>query len=587
MSRADRATHDGADRRFGFLLYFAALALYAVAFSWGTPLARGPGHDMPWGSDELGPVGALGELHRLFLEENSEFTNSQYPIFGQVIQATPIAIYLGWLRASGQLGAASSEYPFGLADPVASLATMTLLARLPSLLLGAGVAVFALLTARELWGSRAGRFAGVATLLLYTLGYYARTSNVDAPALFLTAAGIYAFARCLTRGIDQRTLLAFGGTAALASATKDASYAVFAACGLVLAGDALWARRHERGALGATVVQFLPSFAVAVAVYAIASGLVFSVERFESHVAWVMNSTAARLYPPTLLGMWNFLCEISVHVLDTLGAPLLVCSVAGIALAARSQPRHLLLIFPAVAFAALTILPVRFVNIRYVLVPCYLLVLFSGYTASALSSSRSTGRQRAAQVALALVLLWSLVRAVDLANQMRKDGRTDLARWLLENTADGDRVAYFGAFQKMPRVSRDLHFVNADALCAEADWRGESSPAFALVIPQQHFEVEHEAGMADEVFSSLRDGRLGYELVYQNDGPGWFARRPIPFVNPPLRVFARSDRVQGLSARVEAPARRPLARLEEWIGLTPGIPHGLMKNPDLPLPCES
>ena len=589
MPLANDSKHAGsrAETRFAGFLYIAAIALYALAISWGEPLARAPGHDMPWGSDELGPLGAIGELHRLLIAPDPDSTNPQYPLVAQVLQAVPVAAYLGWLRLTGGFASASAEYPYGLVDPVEALATMTLLARIPSLLLGAGVVVLALLTAGELWGARAGRFVGVATLLFYPLGYYARTSNVDAPALFLTAGGIYVFVRCLARGIDSRRLLAFGAWAALGTATKDASVAAFVACGAALAGLEFQARRRENGALLATVKLFLPALVAAVAIYVVASGLVFSVERFRAHIDWVSGSTAALVYPQTLAGQSSFLAEIVMHVLDSLGTPLLVLSVVGLTVSSRSHPRALLLLLPALATIALTILPVHFVNIRYVLLPCYLLLLFSGAAVSALSSKRSAFAATAANVLLAGVLGWSLVRAVDLTRQMRDDSRRSLAAWLTENARDGDLVAYWAAPQKLPRVARALCFVEADLRCAEAAWRGADAPAFALMIPQQHFEGAHEWTLSEEKFAAFRDGRLGYELVYRDDGVGWFARRPIPFVNPPLLVFARSRRAAALSPRIEEPRRRPLAIAEEWIGLTPGAPSGLVPNPARPVPCAS
>jgi 4-amino-4-deoxy-L-arabinose transferase-like glycosyltransferase len=508
-------------------------------------------------------------------------------MFGQLLQAAPVGTYLGWLHLTGRFDSPRSQYPYGLANPVEALATMTLLARLPSLLLGAGVAVLALLTAGELWGARAGRFVGAAALFLYPLGYYARTSNVDAPALFLTAAGIYVFARGLSRGIDRRRLLAFAVCAALAIATKDASFATFAACGVALAGSELWRRREERGALLSVVTLFAPASAVAALLYAVASGLVFSLDRFVAHVHWVTASTAAQVYPSTLSGTLDFLREISIHVLDSLGVPILLLSLVGLAIASRTRPRNLLLTLPMLATIVLTILPVHFVNIRYVLVPCYVLLLFSGATASALFSVKSPILRAASSCILALALAWSFLRAGDLTRQMREDTRNSLAVWMSLYARDGDLVAYWGAAQKLPRVPLDLRFVEADRECDAAFWEGAEAPAFALLIPQQHFEMRHEWSLADERFEALSDGRLGYELVYRDDGVGWFARRPIPFVNPPVRVFARRLRVNEISDRVDKQPRRVLATAEEWIGLTPGAPAGLVPNPERPVPCAS
>jgi hypothetical protein len=76
---------------------------------------------------------------------------------------------------------------------------------------------------------------------------YTRTSNVDLGALFWVAAGLVVFARYLRDGLTVRRALWLGIFAALATATKDPSYAAFLPLGIALVVRELLRLRRERG----------------------------------------------------------------------------------------------------------------------------------------------------------------------------------------------------------------------------------------------------------------------------------------------------------------------------------------------------
>ena len=54
-------------------------------------------------------------------------------------------------------------------------------------------------------------------------------------------------------------------------------------------------------------------------------------------------------------------------------------------------------------------------------------------------------------------------------------------------------------------------------------------------------ELEHEPGLTDQDYQALRAGSLGYEEVVRAQAKRLFFKRPLPWVNQPVRLFARKD----------------------------------------------
>ncbi len=119
------------DKKIILLLFFIAVVLYSLGILWGLPFATAPDRIHPWGNDELAPLGSLAELYNVFVNPKPGF-NPQYPLLQYILQAVVVGPYALWLWVTGGLPGPSAEYPFGLTDPVGSLAVMTVLARLVS-----------------------------------------------------------------------------------------------------------------------------------------------------------------------------------------------------------------------------------------------------------------------------------------------------------------------------------------------------------------------------------------------------------------------------------------------------------------------
>jgi hypothetical protein len=529
----------------------------------------------------------VAELYSVFVDSNPTY-NPQYPLLHYFAQAVLIGPFILWSLLTGQLVQPSPEYPFGFGDPVTALAVMTMLGRTVNLLMAAGVVVISYLTGKMLWGNRTGWYAGLIVLLLFPMFYYSRTSNLDMGALFWTSIGFAVFARCLRTSLNARRACWLGILAGAAIGTKDATYASFASFALVLVPLHFVKERRLGSTWGNTLKPLWIGFAASVVVYLFASGLVFDLDRYSRHLKFVSTATAAFVYPETLIGYLGLLRESAGHLLDALGLPVSVLSVVGVAVLLARRSSDLWLLLPALGIVVGTILPVHFVNFRYLLIVAYVGCLFAAFGLTQLMTSPMGTIRRLAGVALVAVLGWGLLRGADLTYQMTADSRYFVGEWLAPRLEAGDRIGHFGATPKLPPLPAGVVSVRSEQFCTVSDWKAGDPPEFVLTIPQQHFEKTHSWSFDDALFKGLTNGELGYREIVTYQTRSLFSKRVIPFVNPPTRVFVRHDRLESISDPQPIVHMEPavLTGVEDYLGLSHRPLSGLQRNYTMtPDPC--
>ncbi|MEZ4422571.1 MAG: glycosyltransferase family 39 protein [Gemmatimonadota bacterium] len=567
-------------RRTAWILFAIALVLFLPGIRWGLPHATGADRILAWGADEVGTLGPVAELYSVFL--NPQVFNPQYPLFHYFVMALFVVPYLAYLRLTGGLSGLSSEYPYGLADPASALATMTLLSRLASLLMGAGLVVATWKAASLLWGRRAGLLAALFTMLAVPVVYYARTSNVDLPALFWTSLGFVVFARALKDGLTPRRGIWLGVWAAVAVGTKDNSWAFFLAMGLAVTALQL----RAPGPLAERLKPLWMGMATSAALYAFTSGLVFRPSRWRQHVDWVVGAAVSLEYPRTLAGAAGLFAEMVSQIASAMGWVGLLAALAGVYLS-RRQPRTTWPALALIVVPVLTIFPVWFLNIRFVLPLVWLLGLYAAVAFAEGLDARSVGTRRATLVVLLASSSWLFVRGLDLTYQSLRDGRYAMGAWLEQHAAD-QTVGYFGSFRKLPPVPASLAWHRLHDVCTLEEWAG--APDILVIIPQLQYGLEHEWEITGPTWDAIVDGRLGYERVWRAPDRGLFTRLPIPFVDPPMQVFARGDFLATVPEEARRTQRDPalLAPLEPvlapWMRRARGVVWW-SRNEHLPHPC--
>jgi hypothetical protein len=126
---------------------------------------------------------------------------------------------------------------------------------------------------------------------------------------------------------------------------------------------------------------------------------------------------------------------------------------------------------------------------------------------------------------------------------MLRDSRYEAEAWVRSHATAGDRIGYFGAAVKLPHLEREIATVSmpGQLLQGTAPKTGQEPPKFVMVIPIQSFEIDHESTLPAETYAALRSGSKGYRQVAEIQTASLFSTRPIAFVNPPVRIFARKE----------------------------------------------
>jgi hypothetical protein len=541
------------------VLALGAIVWYAPLIGWGLPYATAPQRTKTFATDEILPLEALAEMRSTFVSAAPD-RNFGYPWWHYFVVAAAQAPYVGALLISGDLSNPRPDYPFGFSDPVQALRVLTVIGRLVSVLMGAGIVIASFFFARAFWGDLAGSLAACLTLVSYPMTYYSRTGNLDVPAFFWSAIALAIFARVLTAGVTTRRIAWFAAFAAIGVATKDQSAALFVPMCLVLALPRVARQSDEPYRLRPLLI----GVGVGLGAYVIATGMIVDPQRHVSHV-WSLLFAPGRLtrgavyFPPapwTLAATGTLFWAFVSGVASMMALPVFVAAAAGFAIAVRSNRWHLIWLLPAVTiFVAFIRLPGNMV-LRYVL-PLTLFV--DAFAAYALISCRRTRWRWAFAPGLAVLIASRGLASLDLSYAQWHDTRYPAAAWLREHYRPGDALEYFGVTETLPPLDST---VTSRRVMGREKWVGELShgpavldylrregPAFLVVIPDWTSRpgMEHSADCPPEVYAALVEGSAGYRLAAYF-APDSLWPRPVarprldnPSVDPPVRIFVRSN----------------------------------------------
>ncbi len=534
--------------RAPWLLGLAALVVYGIASWWGLPHASNALTIHGWDVDGVGGIAVLSELHSLLVKASPGWYRA-YPVLHYLVLAVLYGPYMVYLKLTGGLSAPAAAYPFGLADPVGALRTLALIARGLTLGMAAGVVVATYLTARELWGRRAGVLAALFVLLLGPMVFYARTTNLDVPTQFWSALAALVAVRALRTELTIRRALLLGTLAALSVTTKDQAYGPWT---LGLGYMALRCLLDQRGTPAQRRRTALVLLGAAAGVYALASGIPMWPGRFVAHVEYVIGydhtffnlqhaNALTTLRPSTPAGYLALLGDVLLACTAALGPVLVLAGAAGLGIAWRRTPESRVLAWLAIGFVLLTLLPVHHMQYRYAMLPASVLACFAAYL---LSEGLRHPRLRAgALLVLVAGLGWQVLGAVDLTYQMLFDARYAAGTWLGGRVVAGDRVGYFGAAHQLPPLPLGVVPVTLDRLPAPEQALRQGSVEWVVVAPDYFSDParEHSVFLPDSTYRRLRDGSLGYRRVAS------FATAPLtgrplpylPYVNPRVQLFQR------------------------------------------------
>ena len=538
------------------------LVLFTPGIWWGLPFIDGRVPERGWAFDDEMPLGALTEARQVFVRGGER--NYGYPLFYYFASAAAYTPYMGYLFATGQFSHPTDVFPFGLTDATRRLRVMSLMSKALTLLFAMAVLAGAYHAARLTWNERAGIFAAILVALLYPLGYYARTGNVDVPMLGLSAIGLAAYCAIVRDGITTRRALTLGVAAGLAAATKEPALGLFAAVPLVMfavprpGGTAFPWRTWGIAALAGFLAL------------GIGSGLFIDPVRYYRHLLELTGRVesvpnAVSLYfalPMTAAGHVAALKFQAVGLSHMLTLTGVVLAVAGIAWFVPRSRQARLLFLPALTYSAFVFFLLRAEQIRYLMPLGFVFALFAGAAVDAALRSPIRMRAAAAAILFAATVSVGTLRLIDLTYAMLRDSRYEAAEWMASRLVPGDRVEYFGATGKLPQVPagvaigratlyegmhtlHDTSAARADAIVAE--WLTRR-PSMVIVIPDNSSlapDSPIDGTMPPSLFRALESGTLPYRRVARFERAPLlpWVRRPrldYPMVNPPVHIYAAS-----------------------------------------------
>ena len=551
--------------RASLITALLAMSLFAPGVWWGLPHATDPAREQGWAVDDETPLGVLGEVRRTVSRQGHR--NPGYPLFYSFASAAVYAPYLGYLALTGGFTRSDLGYhPGGLAEPARDVRRLALLSKCLSVLFGVVVVVGALQFGRVAWDATTGALGAAFVALIFPLAYYARTGNVDVPALAMIALALVAYARIVTKGLTAKRAVALGVFAGLALATKDSALGVFLAVPLAIPFI-------RQGAVPRSVRlgwrNWMLAACAAFVALGIGGGLFVDPTKYFDHVRFLAGRVEALpgaamfsvSFPMTLAGNRAYLGFLGEGLANMLTLPGFVLSIAGIVLSLRERPRSLLLLLPAVTYFVFVFVLLRFGQLRYLLPLGFVLGIFAavGVVAGLRMKNRIL---RGAALALGIGALGiGLLRYVDLTHSMIRDSRYAAARWLASQLRSGDTIEFFGASQKLPNLPDGVSirratewrgmFASYDTSAAKvaaivAGWEARQ-PKMILVIPDHSTRspgLPYDATVPPALFRALEAGQLTYRRVarFQSESLIPWIRTPrldYPAVNPPIRVYAR------------------------------------------------
>ena len=415
--------------------------------------------------------------------------------------------------------------------------------RVLSLLLAAGVLAVLHRCGRELGDPWAGVLAAglLATSLPFV--YYAKFANLDVPYLFWFALSLLFFLRALGRG-RRCDFVLFAAAAAAAVTTKDQAYALYVLTVPVLVRE-VHRRRLEEGSRGgwATLADrrlALPAAIGAVALLVV-DGMLYNPRGFAAHLRVITGpaSTAFQMFDRGPAGELRLLVQIARHLLFVMGAPALVVSLVGVALALREPARErrlLATLVPAVSYVLFFMMVVLYLYDRFLLPVALVLSLFGGRALTRAIAARP----RLGAAVTAAVMAWGIARAASVDVLLARDSRYAVEDWLRREVGPGPLVAAVGPLEYLPRLD-GLRWRRL----GPAVERLEQVRPDVVVVNADYARRAEEGGGEWLFYARLEDGTLGYDpaLRYRAQ-PRWcLIDRDALRDEGPWRIWSNLDKV--------------------------------------------
>ena len=563
-------------------VFALAFFLYTRALGWGLPAG-----DETWAADAIRPSAPLAVVwHNLAGHGwNSGWFWFKYPPLHAFLLSALYAPYLLWLWVSGGIAHFSSEYPFGMSDPIASLSMLARIGRLASASMGAGCVLLVYACVVRSFDRAAAVGAAFVVALAYPMVFYSQTTNVEVPYLFWLLLALLGAVRIVEGDDRTRWWVALGVGAACSVSTKELGAGAVVGLPLVLVGAAVAAGRPASSWIRGGFVAAL-SFAGAMVV---ANNVLFNPLGFAQRIGFLTQTLprdialqyAPYYFPIDLGGSRGAAVELaqlslaSARLTTSLGWTTLLLALGGWLLALRKRPAWALVMVAAVAgFYMISVRAMLSLSLRYLLP---MTVLFAAVAGIALAELVREGRLRPLRLAVGgLAVLSIFAYGWDVVRMMNGDGRYAAEQWLAAQPLSSS-VEIFQNRTYLPRFPQgmkvmdvpfearstpefqvrqpDLVVLSTSGLSGitvryKQDWQdgADSEEGYSPAQTSIRGDTMNYSRDANAAFlESLTAGELGYDEAARFVVDPWIERPLIQSLNPEIVVYRRRAESGGTS----------------------------------------
>ena len=531
------------DDRWLVVCGLVALVVLAPGAGWGIPQATSAITVRGWEVDAISGIGVLSELSNLTSGGRPDWYVA-YPLFHYLVLAAVYVPYLALQVLTGGLSSPGPDFPYGFADPVRAFIVLNAIGHAVSVLMGVATVMAVFVLARRVVGATGAWLAAAAALCSAPFVFYARTGNLDVPALCWTMLAFVAFERCWSTGLTTTRAVACGTLSAFAVATKDQSFGLLAFPLVLLLIRSVRTSGRSPGAWRTPMV-LVASGTIA---FLVAGGLVFRPDRFVRHLEYITSfsdtftnvrhpTELTVMRPPTFGGRALLLGDLLRATGTAIGWPIVLTGIAGFVLLWRSTTAVRWMAAALAGYFLLVLVPIQHMQYRYALAPAMLLAV------SAAGVVARFARRPYLVGGFAVVLVGpALAGAAEITHAMLTDARGPASDWLSQHATSGDSLGFFGRPHQLPRIPAAVHVAQLPD-----DGAGErlvaEHPRWVVVAPDYFADPRRERSifLPEEVYRALQAGSLGWELAARFESRGLLGRPLpyLPYVNPVVQIYER------------------------------------------------
>lgn len=442
-------------------LLLAVLVLHGFGFWWGLPASEG------WDVDGIAPRDFLPGVAKTFTP-GDYFTYPPLHLVLLSVLTLPVTLV--------QVLRAPSLRPEDLVLAFIDVRVMTafaVVARLVNLVMSVGIVHTMGRLSAIVFGRRARPWTFAVAGVEAACTYYGHTSNLDIPAFFWASLALLALAEAIQQD-DETRLRRVGVLAAMAIATKDQAYAVFAVSMPLALGAwvVLRARRGSAPGMASLARRVVVLGVTTAGLTLLFDGALFNPTGFLARVRFLTGHASqdfaqyANDWAGRGAALSDALLFLPLHypwLVGALFAAGLAFALAGVPPRDRGPFPRLVALVPAFGMLSFTLAfncVARRVEERFMLPQMQLLAVYAGggvATMVTLAEERRAawGVWLARALGAAAILLGLRLSLTVLVN-MLEDPRYDAEAWVAAHTKPGDVIEVYGGNVYLPRFPSSL-----------------------------------------------------------------------------------------------------------------------------------